>query len=1044
MSKTDLVSPIRLFARHPTAANLLMMIMIIAGLFSLREMNTQFFPDFGIDVVGVKVQWPGASPEDVDNNIVQALEPEVRFLDGVKRVRTTSADGLANLSIEFFPGTNMQAALSDVQTAVSRVNTLPKESEKPEIKRVERYDTISRIVISGPYPEGSLKAMAKRIRDDLLDQGIDKVDLIGSRDEEIWIKVRPDKLLQYDLKIADIAKRIQTTSKDLPSGQLQSSILKSIRSIGSETTTGGLGRVEIRALKNGAKVYLRDIADLSENFDQDQPTLERNGLAAIELHIQRALSADALEVSEIVASYLKRLKPSVPKNLSIENFDVQSDLIRSRISLLLKNGLTGLLLVIIILFLFLSVPVAIWIAVGIPVAIMATVGVMLISGQSINMVSLFGMIMALGIVVDDAIVVGEHADMQFRGGLDAEDAATLGASRMAAPVLSSSLTTIAAFTPLLIISDVIGDIIRGIPLVVIAMIIASLIECFLVLPGHLRRAFHGTANKLNPWQRRFNARFDEFRDGVFKQALQYTLQWRYGTVSIAVALLILSLGLVAGGRLNFTFFSAPEADKLYASLQMDAGTSREETELGVREVGRSLLAAEAELTDGQGGLIKFSLLKFGSTVTRGDVPTTQSQNLGGIVVELVPTDKRDIRTKTLIETWRRHIPPIVGMNSVTIKPARGGPPGSDIDVRLRGSDLGVLKKAALEVKSLLETYAGVTEIKDNLDYGNEEIILAVNARGRSLGFSSESVGMQVRNALEGAIVKRFPRGDEEVKIRIKYPEDSRSVESLDEFYLRSKSGAEVLLSEVVSNSIKEGFARIIREGGQREVSVTAETDKRITNNNKILAALERGGLKEISHKNDVVYSFQGRAEEQKQTLGDMQVGSLVGLLAIYVILAWVFASYTRPFVVMAIIPLGFVGAVLGHLLLGYDLTILSLISLVGLSGIVVNDSIILVRTIDEYVSAGHPVIESIISGTRDRLRAVILTSATTIGGLTPLLFETSLQARFLIPMAVTIIFGLAITTLLVLFVAPSIMGIQNDFNNWWKARNQKNQNKDIG
>ena len=276
-------------------------------------MNTQFFPDFGIDVVGVKVQWPGASPEDVDNNIVQALEPEVRFLDGVKRVRTTSADGLANLSIEFFPGTNMQEALSDVQTAVSRVNTLPKDSEKPEIKRVERYDTISRIVISGPYPEGSLKAMAKRIRDDLLDQGIDKVDINGSRDEEILIEVRPDNLLQYDMTIEDIAEGIQITSKDLPSGQLQSSMLKSIRSVGSETTTGGLGRIEIRAQKNGAKLYLQDIADIRENFDQDQPTLERSGNAAVELHIQRALSADALEVSEIVASYVKRLRPLSPQ-----------------------------------------------------------------------------------------------------------------------------------------------------------------------------------------------------------------------------------------------------------------------------------------------------------------------------------------------------------------------------------------------------------------------------------------------------------------------------------------------------------------------------------------------------------------------------------------------------------------------------------------------------------------------------------------------------------------------------------------------------------
>ncbi|MBC27224.1 MAG: acriflavin resistance protein, partial [Rhodospirillaceae bacterium] len=481
--------PIGIFVRHPTAANLLMVVMIVAGLFALRQTNTQFFPDFGIDWISVSVDWPGASAEDIDDNIVQAIEPEVRFLDGVKRVRSTSVEGVAKISVEFLPGTDMQAALADVETAVGQVSTLPKDSEKPEIKRIVRYDTINRIVISGPYPESSLKAIAKGIRDDLLDRGVDKVDITGARDEEIWVEVAPERLLELNLTLSDISERIRGASQDLPSGNISGALKKTIRSIGLEKSAAGIGRIEVRSLKNGEKVFLKDIAVVRERFSETQPTLERKGVRAIELHVQRAVAADALEVADRVENYLKDLRPTLPPNLLVETFDVQSELIRSRIALLLENGFTGLILGVLILFLFLSVSVAFWISIGIPVEILATIAVMLASGQSINMVSLFGMIMGLGIVVDDAIVVGEHADKQLRSGLGPIEAAELGATNMIAPVFSSSLTTIAAFMPLFIISDVIGDIIRGIPLVVVAMIIASLIECFLVLPGHLRGAF---------------------------------------------------------------------------------------------------------------------------------------------------------------------------------------------------------------------------------------------------------------------------------------------------------------------------------------------------------------------------------------------------------------------------------------------------------------------------------------------------------------------------------------------------------------------------
>ena len=1018
---------IQFFVRHPTAANLLMIIMIVAGLISLRQTNTQFFPDFGIDWVSVKVEWPGASAEDIDNNIIQSIEAEVRFLDEVKRVRSTSVQGLANVVVEFLPGTDMQTALANVETAIGQVDTLPEDSENPIIQRIFRYDTISKIIVSGSSPELSLKLIAKRIRDELLDIGVDKVEITGARDEEIWVETSPELLHQLNLSISKISSKIRGTSQDFPSGDLDANLKKSVRSLGLQKTAQGLGGIEVLSLSDGQKFSLRQIAKVTNQFAKNQAVLERKNLKAIELHVQRSTSADALKVATKVASYLDKLQPTLPPNINVETFDVQSDLIRSRITLLLENGLTGLVLVMIILFIFLSAPVAFWVAVGIPVAILATLAVMMASGQTINMVSLFGIIMALGIVVDDAIVVGEHADQQYRNGLSPDDAANKGAIDMAAPVLASSLTTIAAFTPLFIISDIIGDIIRGIPLVVVAMIIARLFECFLVLPGHLRAALTINAREVSRYRTRFNDAFNRFRDGLFTKWIRTAIKWRYTTLATAVATLLICVGVIVGGRINFTFFPAPEADKVFAAVQMAAGTSRDQTFKMVHEMERAMYAAEKDLTEGRNGLLKFELLKVGMSVAREDSYVSKSNTLGGIVVELVPSDTRDIRTSDFIAAWRDRIRPIPGTDIFTIKAAQGGPPGRDIDIRLTGKDLRELKRAAIDLKNLLSRYPGISDIDDNLKFGQKEAIIKITPRGQALGFSTQNVGREIRDALEGAIATRFQRDGEEITVRVKYPQNSSPVKSLTNFRLQKSGEMEVPLTDVVTIREQQGFSSITRENGRREVAITAETDKAITNNNKILAALRRDGLNELIDRYDLSINFAGRAEEQRTTLGDMQLGALIALSSIYIILAWIFASYTRPFAVMVIIPFGLVGAVVGHALLGYDLTILSLIALVGLSGIVVNDSIILIRTIDNRINSGQEFFEAIVDGTRDRLRAVILTSITTIGGLTPLLFETSLQAQFLIPMAVTIVFGLMVTTLLILFVAPSIVAILNDF-----------------
>ncbi len=1017
---------IGLFARHRTAANLLMALMLIGGVFALQRLNTQFFPDFGIEIIQVSVEWPGASAEDVDSTIVQAIEPEVRFLDGVKRVRSISREGLGVIVIEFYPDTDMQAALADVETAVGQVTTLPEDSERPVIKRLVRYDNITRIVLSGPFSETALKAFAKRAREDLLARGIAKVDLIGARDEEIWVEVDEATLRRLNLTPDDIARAIGGSSRDLPAGGTRGENEVQIRSLGLAKTAREVGAITIRALPNGEKIRLRDIAKVSERFKDGGVTVRRNGQRAIELHVQRALDADALAVADTVAEYVKELRAILPPNLNVDVYNVEAELIRSRINLLLRNGLSGLILVVAILFIFLNGRVAFWVAAGIPVALMTTLAIMLASGQSINMVSLFGMIMALGIVVDDAIVVGEHAETLHRQGLDPLDAAESGARRMAVPVMSASLTTVAAFLPLMLISDIMGEIIRAIPLVVVAIIAASLVECFLVLPGHLRGAFSHRAARDWPLRRWFNRGFARFRDGPFRRMVLLCVRWRYATLATAVAMLVLTLGLIFGGRVSFVFFPQPEVDWVYANVEFAAGTPRARTVAMIDELERALRVAEDRLTGGKGGLVLVDVGKVGTQVGR-EMDASAGDQIGGMMVELAPTDQRTITSAQFIDAWRAEVRPLPGLETLTIVPAQGGPPGREIDVRLSGENLDGLKAAAAEVRGLLARYPGVSDIEDDLPYGKREAILKLNAHGKALGFTAESLGRQLRGAFEGTIATRFARGDEEVTVRVMLPRGAIDLAALDSLYLRSPSGAEVALKEIVDRYERIGFSRIKRENGVREAAVTAEIDKSVTTNDDVLNALVRDGVREIARRHGVEVRFAGKAEEQAQTMGDIRFGAMLGLVAIYLILAWAFGSYARPLVVMSVIPLGFVGATIGHLLLGYDLTILSVVALVGLSGIVINDSIILVTTIDERLGRGEGPIAAIVDGTRDRLRAVILTSATTIGGLTPLLFETSLQAQFLIPMALTIVFGLMATTLLVLFVVPALIAVQRDF-----------------
>lgn len=1019
---------VRFFARHRNASNLLMIMLVLAGMFALTKLKTQFYPTVEIPLIVVSVSWPGASPEDVEKSILKSLEPKLRFLDGISEFTSYAREGAATIRMEFKSNANMQTALSDVEAAVNGVITLPQESEKPVIQHIKFFEDVASLTISGPYSEYTLKSYARKIRDDLLEAGIDQVGFTGFREEEIWVTVRPEELRRLNLSIGDISKKIAEVSQDIPSGTLNGSLERQIRTIGLAEDTIAISHIEVKSLPGGEKIFLRDIAKIETRFDKDAPVAFQGNQKAIGLSIRRALTADTLEVAKKLRNYLAKTIPTLPRDLKVVKYDVAADAVSDRIGLLLKNGLGGLALVLIILFIFLNARIAFWVAVGIPVSIMATLAVMYVTGQTINMISLFALILTMGIIVDDAIVVGEHTATCWERGDSALAAAERGATRMLAPVIAATLTTQAAFLPLFMIGGIIGDIISALPAVVIAVLIASLIECFFILPGHLRHSLAGMRSSPSRFRRWFDGHFNNFRENWFGRFAGFTFRWRYSTVAMAIGILIVSIGLLKSGKVTFQFFPTPEAEIIFADVVFVAGTPREVTAKSLQKMEAALKTAEKDLAQGNEKIVTNTF------TTLGKADRNRGDHLARIKVQLEIAEKRSVRTKAIIAAWRKAIPEIPGVERISITERRGGPPGRDIDLQLTGADIATLKKAALEIRVLLGEYSGVSGIADDLPYGKREVILEITPRGAALGFTTQYVGRQVRNAFEGNIAKRFARGDDEITIRVLEESTGSGFQSLRELYIRSPQGIEVPLVEVASVREKDGFSIIQRREGKTSVAVTADINANVTSNLEVETALRQGGLDKIADKYGIEYTFKGRSEERNETMRDLGIGVLLALILIYIILAWMFGSYVKPIIVMLIIPFGIVGAIIGHLLMGFPLTILSLFGLLGLSGILVNDSIILVSQVDKRQEDGETMYEAAIGGSKDRLRAVLLTSLTTIGGLTPLLFEKSQQAQFLLPMAITLVFGLALATILVLVLLPAILGVQHDiakFLSWY-------------
>ncbi len=1027
--KTDLIG---VFSNHPVAANLLMLMMLLYGFWSIGKLNTQFFPDFDIDFVTVNVVWTGASAEDVERLITTPIEQELRDIDGLKEMTSTSREGSSSIVLEFEEDTDITEALDNAKQRVDQVTNLPVTAETPEVQRIFNYEPIARLLVTGSnLPE--LRSLAHRFERELLDRGIAKVTLNGLPEEEIAIQVPSARMRELGLSLDEIGRRVAAFSRDLPVGVIgRSDAARQLRFTDQRRDELSFLDVPVVVDADGQRITLDDIATVEQRSRDGQITVGYRGKAAVELRLFRSERADSLESAKTLKQWQRETKLGLPPDIDLVVYDQQWELIKGRIGLLLKNGGTGLLLVVLILFWFLNTRVAFWVAVGIPVSFMATLGILYAIGGSINMVSLFALIMALGIIVDDAIVVGEDAMAHYQMGEGPLQAAEGGARRMLAPVLSSSLTTIAAFTPLLIISGIIGLILRDIPTIVICVIIASLIESFLVLPGHLRHSLARVGHyQPKGLRKKLDDGFSRFRDNVFRPLVTKAIEYRWTCIAVGFACIIATAGLFAGGRMMFTFFPSAEGKTIFANVDFVAGTPSETVKTYLAHMEQTVWETEQEF---DANVLAAVVSRHGISETDDLRGTRRGDQFGSVLVEMIEPDNRDVRNRDFIKAWRKKLRSESGIENLSVSERRAGPPGQDIEVRITGSNTNVVKDAALELKQILAATEGVSGLEDNMPFGRQQLVLSLTPTGESVGLTVDQIGQQLRAAYDGYLVQVIPDGDDDVEVRVVLPDFERnSLGRFENLDIALANGTTVPISNVVDITHQRGFDSIRHADGKLAVTITGNVDPAVANSNTIVDDLNATTLPALRSKYGVNFSFQGRQADQGETLSDMRNGALVALVMIYLVLAWVFGSYGWPLVVMFIIPFGLVGAVWGHVFMGLDLTILSLFGLFGLAGIVVNDSIILVVFYKALRQKGMKVKQAVVEAACQRLRAVLLTSLTTIAGLTPLLFETSLQAQFLIPMATSIAFGLAFATLLVLVLVPCLLYIHENaaaFTGW--------------
>ncbi len=1019
------------FTRHRTVANLLLVILLGAGLLAVPNMRAQYFPDVIEDEIDVRVSWDGAGAQDIDNAIVQLLEPTLLAVEGVVATESLSREGSARIELEFEPNYNMAKALDDVQTAVDSVDNLPDQADDPQVTSGGWRDRVTDVVITGPVGVDQLGRFADEFVVRLFAEGVTRTTIRGVAAPQIIVEVPTANLLGYDVTMQQIAEAISAEVDAAPAGDVSGANAR-VRAGVEKRALRDISAIVLRSEPDGTKLTVGDVALLREEGIDRERAYFVGEHPAISVRVDRSADGDAIKIQQTVAEVAREFQSVLPGGTTVDLIRTRAEAITNRLDLLLHNGLSGLVLVVGLLFLFLNARTALWVAAGIPTAMLAALALMYASGLTLNMISLFALIITLGIVVDDAIVVGEHADhLHRRRGLSPVEAAETAARRMALPVFSSTLTTVIAFFGLTAIGGRFGQMISDIPFTVIVVLIASLVECFLILPNHMAHAIaKSTEHHWYDWPSRMvNRGFRWMRETLFRPFMAGVIAARYVVLAGAVLLLASQAASFIRGDVVWRFFNSPERPSVSGNFAMTPGATRADTLAQMREMQRATEALAAEYEDRYGrNPLDYVIAEIGGNSGRAlaEAENKEADQLGAISIELIDPDLRPYSSYEFVADLQERVEQMPMVEVISFRGWRSGPGGDALDVQFYGADAETLKHAAEDLKTAVLRFPEVSAVEDNLSYDKDELVLELTPQGLALGLTVDDLGVVLRHRIGGIEAATFPVGPRSAEVRVELPEGEQTADFLERTQIRTPEGAYVQLADIVRVARQTGFSTVRRENGLRTVSVTGDiSEDDAERAAEIVQALQDEILPAIAAERQVEYNISGLAEDEQDFLSDAGTGLVLVLLGIYLVLAWVFASWTRPLVVMAVIPFGLVGTIYGHALWDVPLSMFTVVGLLGMTGIIINDSIVLVTQIDEY-APDRGIFQAIIDGACDRLRPVFLTTATTVLGLAPLLYERSSDAQFLKPTVITLVYGLGFGMLLVLLVVPALLAAQHD------------------
>jgi multidrug efflux pump subunit AcrB len=1087
------------FADNHVAANLLMGLIILAGLVTLPRLLTKSFPDIDLPIISITVPYLGAAPEEVEEGVCIRIEEELEGIEGVKEISSVANEGICSVTVELYESADESKALDDVKNRVDSIDTFPEETEQPIVNLVTPIRTVLDLTITGPKDERTLKELGQQIRDDITQlPGVTQSSVSNTRPYEISIEVSESSLRRNGLSFDQVAQAVRSGSLDLPGGSIKTEAGEILlRTKGQAYWGEDFENLVVTTRAHGTRLYLKDVATIVDGFADTDQSLRFNGKPAALINVARMGDQDIQVIANAVKAYVAEMATRLPRGVELTVWNDDSVILEDRLTTLLDSGRQGFLMVLILLAMFLRPRLAFWVSLGVPVAFLGALFLTHIIGNSINAISLFGFILVLGILVDDAIVVGENVHSRHQAGMGALAGAIDGAQRVTVPVTFGVLTTVAAFLPLVFGVGFMGQVMGVIATTVICCLVFSLIESQMILPSHLGHSnissasgevgimlipivaivllgfadgvrtylalatvvtsvllalyfagfFEPFAQRVIELQQRFAQGFEVFIQTRFRAAVQRALDIRYITSAIALVALMSAVAIVASGRLPFSFFPPLASDRVVASLTMPLGTSARVTNEAVQRLEESARAVKRKLNQDYpvAPPVTHIMAAIGDHPAAGSGPpssapqsaSTATGHLGEVVLQLTPSETRALSTKEIADIWRSTNGPIADALELKFNSSLFSA-GNDIDIQLEGDDVEELRLIAQELREKLATYPGVLDITDSFRSGKQELKLAILPSGEALGLTLGSLARQVRQAFYGDEAQRIQRGRDDVRVMVRYTEEERrTLGALDAMRIRTPQGSEVPFATVAEATLGRGFSSIKRSDSRRVVNVIADVDRSQITANEVLADLGSGPIEAImaSHPR-VSYSLEGAQADQSESIASLGPLYMMALFVIYALLAIPLRAYLLPLIIMSVIPFAFVGAIWGHLIMktfGYvsGLAMMSILGVVAASGVVVNSSLVLVHSVNNRINDGESILDALIHASVSRCRPIILTSITTFVGLSPLMLNKSVQAQFLVPMAISLAFGVMFATVVTLFVVPAAYLILDDLKRFF-------------